>query len=84
MLQDSRYECEDPPCIHVAVSFSRKKFAVFLETSDGDLIYIPLEKLIRTCETITKLLSTRFREAKGDEIDMIAEEELNAIPYGDG
>ncbi len=81
MLRVNRYECEDPPCLHVVVDFSRKYFAVFLETSDGDIIYVPFEKIEKAYTTAKKLLSSRFREATGSEIDDLAYEKLGAAPY---
>lgn len=74
------YECREPPCLHVAVDYPRKRFAVFLETSDGELIYIPFERIEKACREAGELLSKRFREAQGSEVDEIAEEILGAEP----
>lgn len=76
----TRYVCEEPPCLHVVVDYSGKKLAVFLETGDGDIVYVPLEKLLRACERAKELLASRFREAKGREIDELAYEKLDALP----
>ena len=79
MLASERYECSNPPCLHVVVDFSRRFFAVFLETSGGELVYIPLERLEKAYNTVRALLSARFREARGDEIDYLAYEKLGAV-----
>ena len=73
------YECEDPPCLHVVVDYPRKRLAVFLETSDGDIIYVPLGKLVEACRVTGELTRRRFREATGDEIDELAEQYLGAV-----
>ncbi len=73
------YECADPPCLHVVVDYPRKRLAVFLETSDGDIIYVPLGKLMEACRAASELTKRRFREAKGDEIDELAERYLGAV-----
>jgi len=74
------YECGEPPCLHVAVDYRRKRFAVFLETGGGELIYVPFERLEKAYREASELLSKRFREARGDEVDAIAEEVLGAEP----
>jgi hypothetical protein len=74
------YECKNPPCLHVVVDYRRKRFAVFLETSDGDLIYIPSDRVEEAYKRIIELRSRRFREAEGDEVDEIASDILGALP----
>ncbi len=78
MPPTSNHECVDPPCIHVVADYTAKKFAVFLETSDGILVYIPFEKLEEAYKQASHLVSRRFREAQGGEIDYIAAEYLDA------
>ncbi len=73
------YECEDPPCLHVVIDYPGKRLAVFLETGDGDIIYVPLEKLLEACRAVGELTRRRFREAEGDEIDELAEQYLGAV-----
>ncbi len=75
-----RYECEDPPCLHVVVDYSRKVFAVFLETAEGDIIYIPFDKLAEAYSKASSLVSKRFREARGRDVDYLAQEHLGAEP----
>ncbi|KSW12457.1 hypothetical protein CF15_06955 [Pyrodictium occultum] len=74
------YECEEPPCLHVAVDYPRRRFVVFLETGGGELIYIPFERLERAYRQAQELLSRRFREARGGEVDEVAREVLGAEP----
>ncbi len=74
------FECSDPPCIHVVVDYSRKRLAVFLETSDGDIIFIPFDRLEQAYKTASSLLARRFREAQEGEIDELAREYLGAEP----
>jgi hypothetical protein len=74
------YECKSPPCLHVVVDYRRKRFAVFLETGDGDIIYVPADRVEEAYRRIVELRSRRFREAKGDEVDEIASEILGALP----
>ncbi len=76
----SRYECVNPPCLHVVVDYRRKIFAIFLETGDGELIHIPLDRLEAAYAKASNLLSRRFREAKGSDIDYLAQEHLGAEP----
>ncbi len=73
------YECRDPPCLHVVIDYPGKRLAVFLETGDGDIIYVPLEKLMKACRAAGELTRRRFREAEGDEIDELAEQYLGAV-----
>lgn len=74
------YECREPPCLHVVVDYRRKRFAVFLETADGDLIYVPAERVREAYARIAELERRRFREASGDEVDEIAADILGALP----
>ncbi len=78
MPPTNNYECIDPPCLHVVADYSAKKFAVFLETSDGALVYIPFEKLEEAYKQASHLVSRRFREAQDREVDYIAVEYLDA------
>lgn len=73
-------ECENPPCVHLVVDYPRKRFAVFVETGDGEIIHVPLERLERVVEEARALRRRRFREAGGDEVDELAEEYLGAVP----
>ncbi|ABM80193.1 hypothetical protein [Hyperthermus butylicus] len=79
-MSGEAYECEKPPCLHVVVDYRRKRFAVFLETADGDLIHIPAERIEDAYNKIVALRSRRFREAVGSEVDEIAEDILGAVP----
>ena len=74
------YECKSPPCLHVVVDYRRKRFAVFLETSAGDLIHVPSDRVEEAYRRIVELRSRRFREAEGDEVDEIASDILGALP----
>jgi len=77
------YECEEPPCIHVVIDYPSRVFAVFLETSDGEVVYIPFSRLEKAYEEAKELLRRRFREARGDEVDRLAREFLEAEPIED-
>ncbi|HDJ83545.1 MAG TPA: hypothetical protein ENG44_00940 [Desulfurococcaceae archaeon] len=76
---DNEYVCKEYPCIHVVVDYSKKIYALFLETSDGDIIHIPVYEVKRALEKVEELSKARFREACGDEIDWLAEERLGAL-----
>ena len=76
-----RYECDRPPCLHVVVDYGRKLFAVFMETSEGEVIHIPFEKLERAYKMSSSLLAKRFSEARGLDIDYLAMEYLGAEPF---
>ena len=76
---DNEYVCGEYPCIHVVVDYSKKIYALFLETSDGDIIHIPVNEVRRALEKVEELSKARFREARGDEIDWLAEERLGAL-----
>ncbi len=80
MLASSRYECRNPPCLHVVVDYRRKLFAIYLETSDGELIHIPFDRVEKAYQKASSLLSKRFREATGKDIDYLAQEYLEAEP----
>ena len=75
-----RYECSEPPCLHVVVDYPTRRLAVFLETGDGELFYIPFERLERACREAGELLRRRFREARGEEVDELARQHLGAEP----
>ncbi len=79
-MSGERYECEEPPCIHVVVDYPRRRLAVFLETGDGEIIHIPFSRLEEACRRASELLRRRFREASGDEVDELAAEYLGAEP----
>jgi len=74
------YECREPPCIHVVVDYPRRLLAVFLETGDGEIIHIPLGRLLEACSEAGELARRRFREAQGAEIDRLAADYLGAEP----
>lgn len=80
MTSPGMFECDDPPCLHVVVDYSKKRLAVFLETSDGDIVFIPFDRLEQAYKIASSLLARRFREAQGDEIDELAREYLGAEP----
>lgn len=73
------YECKKYPCIHVVVDYSKKIYALFLETSDGDIIHVPASEVIVAADKVLELSKARFREARGDEVDWLAEEKLGAM-----
>ena len=83
VMGGGRYECEEPPCVHVVVDYPRKRFAVFIETGDGEVLYVPFDRLRRAVEEAGELLRRRFREAQGDEVDELAAEYLGAEPLED-
>ena len=74
------FRCENPPCLHVVVDWSRKLFAIFLETSEGDYIYVPWSEVEKAYGKVSELIEKRFREAKGREVDFLAMEYLGAEP----
>ncbi len=72
------YKCRSYPCIHVVVDYSKKIYALFLETVEGDIYYIPSGMVLEVAEKVHKLSRSRFREAAGSEIDWLASEKLGA------
>ncbi len=78
MLATRRYECDDPPCIHVVFDVRRKRYGVFVEDSEGNILYIPASKVERAANRISELRSTHFKEAAGTEIDELARKYLGA------
>ena len=80
LLSESRYECVRPPCLHVVVDYRRRLFAIFLETSDGEVIHIPFDRVEAAYSRASRLLSKRFREASGRDVDYLASEYLGAEP----
>ncbi|MET1128866.1 MAG: hypothetical protein ABWW70_06070 [Thermoproteota archaeon] len=79
-MSSESYECRRYPCIHVVVDYPRRKFALFLEMHDGELVHVPFEELERAYREASSLLAKRFREAEGEEVDAIASELLGAEP----
>ncbi len=75
-----KYECENPPCIHVVLDPRRKRYAVFIEDAEGSILYIEAEKVLTAAKEIEKLKRAKFREAEGDEVDELAREYLGAEP----
>ncbi|MCE4614804.1 MAG: hypothetical protein F7B60_04675 [Desulfurococcales archaeon] len=71
-------ECDDPPCIHVIFDVRRKRYAVFLEDSEGTVLYIPTSKVERAYNLIVELKSKHFKEAVDIEIDELARKYLGA------
>ncbi|MEB3825534.1 MAG: hypothetical protein LRS47_02565 [Desulfurococcales archaeon] len=78
MVKNLIEECEDPPCIHVVFDIRRKRFAVFLEDSEGVVLYIPSTKLERAYNLVTELKEKHFKEAVDMEIDELARKYLGA------
>ncbi len=74
------YECSSYPCFHVVADHRHKKLAVYLELSDGDIIYIPLNEFIKAYETLSKYIKKHYSEAIGREIDYLASKFLGAEP----
>ncbi|WFO76271.1 hypothetical protein J4526_01185 [Desulfurococcaceae archaeon MEX13E-LK6-19] len=78
-MLSEEYSCSDYPCLHVVVDYKRKVYAVFMETSDGDIIYVPVVKIKDAYEKIKELEKKHFREAKDNEVDELAAEKLGAL-----
>ncbi len=72
-------ECTQYPCLHVGVDHRNKTFAVFIETADGEYIYLPLKEIEKIMEKIAQLRRKHYREAVGDEIDRIAYDVLGLV-----
>ena len=75
-----KYECKNPPCIHVVPDHRGKRYAIFFEDDEGNILYIESSKLKEACGKIAELERKHYREAVGDEIDRIAREKLGAEP----
>ncbi len=72
------YVCRSYPCIHVVVDYSKKIYALFLETADGDIYYVPASTVLEAAGKVYELTRSRFREATGSEVDWLASEKLGA------
>jgi len=75
-----RYTCDKPPCLHVVVDYSDKKYAVFLEDSEGELIWVRGSEVLRAASLLEKYAKSGFREARGEEVDELAYSQLEALP----
>ncbi|MCE4606101.1 MAG: hypothetical protein F7B59_02055 [Desulfurococcales archaeon] len=71
-------ECDDPPCIHVVFDVSRKHYAVFIEDSEGTVLYIPSDKIELAYNLVVELKSKHYKEAVDMEIDELARKYLGA------
>ena len=80
----SKYECSNPPCIHVVIEWPKKRFAIFVEDAEGSLLYVPADRVIKACNELEEIMKKRVREAAGDEIDDLADKYLNAIVFTEG
>ncbi len=77
-MANRRYECDDPPCVHVVFDARRKRYGVFVEDSEGNILYIPANKVEKAADRISELKSSHFKEAAGTEIDELARKYLGA------
>ena len=82
-LSSSKYECSNPPCIHVVIDWPKKRFAVFVEDAEGSLLYVPADRVIKACSELEAILKKRVKEAIGDEVDDLADRYLNAIVFSE-
>ena len=67
---------ESYPILHIVIDHRRKKYVVLLETSDGEFIYIPAYKIKKTYDNLKELEGKTYKEATGDQVDIIVEEAL--------
>ncbi len=67
---------ESYPILHIVVDHRRKKYVVLLETSDGEFIYIPADKIKKTYDKLKELEGKTYKEAARDQVDIIVEEAL--------
>ena len=68
---------ESYPILHIVVDHRRKKYVVLLETSDGEFIYIPADKIKKVYGKLKELEGKAYKEATGDQVDIIVEEALD-------
>ncbi len=73
-------ECNQYPCIRIGVDHKYKKFAVFIETADGEYIYISADEILKACREIESLKHKHYVEASGEEIDEIAYNVFELLP----
>ncbi len=76
----SSYKCDNPPCIHVVVDYSKKIYAVFVEDAEGDLLWIRASEVLQAAEKVAEYMGSGFREAAGEEVDDLAYSRLEALP----
>ncbi len=74
-------ECEKYPCFRLGIDHRRKRFAVFLVTSDGVYTYVPVDRIREALKAVEGLEHKHYREAVGDEVDEIAVEILGLASY---
>lgn len=67
---------ENYPILHIIIDHRRKRYVVLLETSEGEFIYIPADKIKRLHYKLEELKGKAYKEATGDQVDMIVEEAL--------
>ncbi|ADM27277.1 conserved hypothetical protein [Ignisphaera aggregans DSM 17230] len=78
-MQRNKYECLEPPCIHVVVDDTRKIYAVFFEDWEGNIYLVKASEIMKASETINRIKNS-YREATDSEADKLAEEYLGAEP----
>ncbi len=67
---------ENYPILHIVIDHRRKRYVVLLETSEGEFIYIPADKIKKVHDKLKELERKAYKEATGDQVDMIVEEAL--------
>ncbi len=80
MAASEKYECENPPCIHVVVDNDKKVFAVFVEDWEGNILLIRSEEIVKAFNAISDALAKGFREADPQQADYLARKYLDAEP----
>jgi len=78
-MHRDKYECLEPPCIHVVVDDSRKIYAVFFEDWEGNIYLVKASEIMKASEIINRIKNS-YREATDSEADKLAEEYLGAEP----
>ncbi len=68
--------CREYPCFKIGVDHRGKKYAVFLVTSDNVFTHVPVERIREALKEIEGLERKHYREARGRDVDYIAEEIL--------
>lgn len=78
--EQRRYECRDPPCLHVVIDERRKIYAVFVELDEENIYQVGARELEKACRLLEEIRGRRFREAGLDETDYLATRYLGASP----
>lgn len=74
----SEETCDNPPCLHVVSDEKKKNYAIFIEDSNGIILWIERDKLLEAYKKLMDLEKRGFKEATLEEVDELARIKLGA------